>query len=533
LRLLSDGPGVTNREPAAVSAVGGVVAASPPDRQRTWTAVIEWRDTEDGPRFYVIGRADGDVGEVTIAHSRPLDWPPTGPASVRALPDAVDTLEAALLAAGWRPLPQGGAWYAKRFIAEPSAESAPSVEVAPNGSTVPVGVQPWGPEPRAQGDPADTAPTPSYPAIPSWPLQPHPPRREGGVENGGGAAAEFSAAARVGRLPEDPWGIVREPSDRPVARRGVLLATVGQLVLAAAVIGALLGSAFVAGDGAPAVRPAPAPPTITHGGLRLQVPSGWVRGQAATVPGFSRPLSLKYARERLSAVVELLAASSATLLPAALEKARPTAGERREVVRLRPGQSAWRYRVAHENRSATVLYAAPTTSGVATVACVVPTDAAVPRGCETLAKAITVPGSVPLELGTSVAFYTRLPAAARELEAARSTGMRDLAAATSANGQAAAADGLVRAHERALAALAPFTATRADLPGETVRALKAMAGAYTTLAGAARARSPQRYNAAGRGVAETDAELRRTLAKAAAAANAASRAPTDAGRRAP
>ena len=347
------------------------------------------------------------------------------------------------------------------------------------------------------------------------------------------AAQRRSAAARVGRLPADPWGIVSESGDRHVARRGVLVATVGQLVLAAAVIGVLLGRAFVAGDGAPAARPAAAPPTIAHGGLHLQVPSGWVRGQAATVPGFSRPLSLKNARERLSAVVERLPASSATLLPVAFVKARPTAGERREVVRLGSGQAAWRYRVAHENGSATVLYAAPTSSGVATVACVVPTDAGVPRGCEALAKAITVPGSVPLVLGTNVAFYTRLPAAARELEAARSAGMHELAAARSATGQAAAADGLVWAHERAAAALAPLTGTRADLPGETVRALNAMAGAYATLARAARARSPQRYNAARRGVAAADADLRRTLAKAAAAASAASRASTDAGSRTP
>ena len=533
LRLLTDGSGVTIREPAAVSAVGGLVAASPPDRHRTWTAVIEWRDTEDGPRFSVIARAEDDAGEVTIARSRPLNWPPKGRASVRALTDAVETLEAALLAAGWRPLPRGSAWYAKRFIGEPSAQSAPSVAVAPNSSTAQVGLQPVRLEPRAQGDPADTAPPPSYPAIPSGPLQPHAARREGGVEDGGGAAEEVKAAARVDRLPEDPWGIVSETSDRPVARRGVLVATVGQLVLAAGVIGVLLGRAFVAGDGAPAARPAAAPLTIVHGGLRVQVPAGWVRGQAAAVPGLSRPLFLKNARERLSAVVERLPASSATLLPVAFEQARPSASERREVVRLSPWQSAWRYRVAHGNGSATVLYAAPTTSGVATVACVAPTDAGVPRGCETLAKAITVPGSVPLELGTSVAFYTRLPTVARELELARSIGMSDLAAARSATAQAAAADGLVRAHEHALAALAPLTGTRADLPAETVRALNAMAGAYATLAGAARARSAQRYNDAGRRVADADADLRRTLAKAAAAADAAERAPTDAVRRAP
>ena len=217
-----------------------------------------------------------------------------------------------------------------------------------------------------------------------------------------------------------------------------MVATVGQLVLAAAVIGVLLGRGFVGGDGTPAARPAAAPLTIDHGGLRLHVPSGWSRGRAVTVPGFSRPLSLKNTRERLRAVVERLPASSATLVPVAFQQARPTADERREVVRLSPGQPAWRYRVTHENGSTTVLYTAPTTSGVATVACLVPTGTGVPRGCETLAKAITVPGSVPLELGTSVAFYTRLPTVARELEVSRSIGMRDLAAAKSATAQAAA-----------------------------------------------------------------------------------------------
>ncbi|MGZ8686735.1 MAG: hypothetical protein ACXWZW_12530 [Solirubrobacterales bacterium] len=328
-------------------------------------------------------------------------------------------------------------------------------------------------------------------------------------------------------------GIASDPGDPPVARRAVLVATAGQLVIAAAVTGVLLGRAFVAGDGAPAVRPAAAPLTIAHGGLHLQVPSGWLRGQAAAVPGFGRAVSLKNPREQLSAVAALLPASSATLLPAAFEKARPAAGARREVVRLGPGQPAWRYRVPDENGSATVLYAAPTTNGVATMACVVPADAGVAGGCETLAKAITVPGSVPLELGKRVAFYTRLPAAARELEAARTRGMRDLSAARSASGQAAAADALVRAHEHALVALAPLAGTRADLPGETIRALTAMAGAYATLAGAARARSQRRYDAAARRVAGVDGDLRRTLAKAAAAADAASRGPTDAGRHAP
>ena len=397
---------------------------------------------------------------------------------MEALTAAVETLEVTLLDAGWQPLANGSAWYARRFIAEPSIEFSSAT-------------------------------------------------------NGGGAAPGGETAVRSERLLADPWGVVGESGGRPVVRRGVVVATVGQLVLAAAVVGVLLGRGFVGGDDTPAARPVAPPLTIAHGGLRLHVPSGWARGRAVTVPGFSRPLSLKNTREKLSAVVERLPASSATLVPVAFQQARPTADEHRDVVRLSSGQPAWRYRVEHANGSATVLYTAPTTNGVASVACLVPTGAGVPRGCETLAKAITVPGSVPLELGTSVAFYTRLPTVARELEVARTIAMRDLVVARSATAQAAAADRLVRAHEQAVAALAPLMGTRADLPGETVRALSAVAGAYVKLATAARARSQKRYNAAGRRVADADAALRRTLTKAAAAADAAEHSPTDADRRSP
>ena len=118
-----------------------------------------------------------------------------------------------------------------------------------------------------------------------------------------------------------------------------------------------------------------------------------------------------------------------------------------------------------------------------------PDDAGVPRGCDALAKAITVPGSCR-RAWDERRLLRRLPAAAKELEAARSAGMHELAAARSATAQAAAADGLVWAHERAVAALAPLTGTRADLAGETVCALTAMAVAYATLAPAARALLP-------------------------------------------
>jgi hypothetical protein len=492
VRLVTERPGPTDREPAAVSAVGDV--ASPPDRHRAWTAEIEWRQTNAGAHFCVIARADDGAAEVTVAQSGPLPWPPTGPASVRALTDAAEKLEAALLASGWGPLPQGSTWYAKRFISEPSADSAASVALEPAGPARPVWVQQVGPGTPAQSEPTDPAPARWAPPVPS-----RPSRRPTGLRDGAGGEA-----AR----------------ERPVARRTLPVAMVAVLVAAAAVTGLLIARAFGAGADAPTVSPAATPTTIAHGGLRLRLPSGWARADAATVPGFSRPLALRSAGTRLSALVERLPATSATLIPVALEKALPTVPEQREVVRLGSGQPAWRARVA-QGSSSTVLYAAPTTSGVATVACTGPAGAGVLRGCDALAKAITVPGSHPLELGTSVAFYSRLPAVVSELETARRTGIRELSAAQSASAQAAAADGLVRAHKDAFAALAPLAGAGTGLPTGTAGALNAMAGAYAALAGAARARSAQHYEDARRAVAGADADLRRTLEQADAARRAA------------
>ena len=432
-----------NSGPAAGS------TASPPNRHRAWTAEIEWRETAAGARFCVIARADDRAAEVTVAHSGPLNWPPVRGESVRALTDAVDQLEAALLAARWTPLPRGSRWYAKRFRSEPLSAAAPA-RLGPASAT--------------------------------------PPGR----------------ADRIRSV----------FSERSVVRRPLPVSVVALLVVAAAVTGLLVARALGGGDAARLV-PAATPLTIAHDGLRLRLPNGWAPGEAAMVPGFSRPLFLENRSERLRVVVERLPATSATLLPLAFEKALPTARERRERVRLASGQPAWRYRVAQAGGSAILVYAAPTTTGVATVVCMSPTAAGLPRRCEALADAITVPGSLPLDLGASAAFYSRLPAAVKQLEAARSTGVRELLTAKSAVGQAAAADGLVRAHKAAFAALAPLTAADAGLPAKTVAALNAMAGAYATLAGAARARSPARYDDAGRGVADADAGLRRTLSQAA------------------
>ena len=104
-------------------------AASPPDRGVAWTAEIEWRHTDGESRFCVIAKG---AGTVTVAQSRPLEWPPSGPAAVQAMTDAAEALAATLAAAGWKPLPPGHSWYAKRFAWEPATAGARSDQRAPD-----------------------------------------------------------------------------------------------------------------------------------------------------------------------------------------------------------------------------------------------------------------------------------------------------------------------------------------------------------------------------------------------------------------
>jgi hypothetical protein len=111
-----------------VTEVAQAPAGSPPDRTQAWTAEIEWRNTEDESRFCVVARGSG---EAAVAESAPLEWPPAGAAALRAMTDATEELAATLLAAGWKPLPRGGAWYAKRFAWEPVAERADAAQPSP------------------------------------------------------------------------------------------------------------------------------------------------------------------------------------------------------------------------------------------------------------------------------------------------------------------------------------------------------------------------------------------------------------------
>jgi len=312
-------------------------------------------------------------------------------------------------------------------------------------------------------------------------------------------------------------------SSKPnVAPRSLRDNLIPLLVLAAAIAGLLVGGAL-GGGYAPQTRVVATAQPIAHDGLRVQVPRGWTRGDVASIPGFRDPLRLRTGANGLRANAEQLPATSATLLPAAFLATLDGAPDPPTLVRVAGGHPALRYRVPGRNGSMTLVYAAPNTKGIATVACTSPIDSSIPRACDALGGAVTVPGTRPLAPSTSAAFFSRVPAVLSDLDASRTKGLEALKAASRARGQVLAANALGRAHKAAAATLAPL-ATREGVPRATVRALTATATAYEALAKAARSRLPGPYADAGRGVTAANADLRKAVAKAAAATSSATRA---------
>jgi hypothetical protein len=305
----------------------------------------------------------------------------------------------------------------------------------------------------------------------------------------------------------------------------VPIVVVAVVVACATIAGLLLGGVlrtFVSRS----VGSAAAAADIAEGGVLVELPGGWAPSEPADIPGFKRPVGLYNEDQDLRAAVERLPATSSTLLPAAFLHTLKRAPGSPAKVWLGSGHDAWRYRFPLDYGSQLILYAAPTTSGIATVACLATTKVGVPRGCESLASAVTVPGSRTLEPVASTAFLTRLPTAVTRLDAARTKGTQELSTATRASSQAAAAEGLAKAHERAAVALTPFTSKGDTLASAAVRALTATANAYAALASGARAREPRAYRDASRAVTGADADLRLRMTRVSAAARATSREAT-------
>ncbi len=292
------------------------------------------------------------------------------------------------------------------------------------------------------------------------------------------------------------------------------LALVAALALAAAVAGLLGGGAFQSG---PAPVAKPNTEVFTAGSLRVQAPEAWSRSETVALAGFTHALWLRDDAAKIDAALELRPAVSPTLLPAGV---RPVGAPS---VQQLGAHAAWRYRTETSTGTPAIFFVAPTTNGIATVACVGAVAGTPERACRALASAVAVSGAQRLELGQGAAFLSALPAVIRELNTARDQGHRALTAATSHTAQASAASDLARSYRSAAAALAPLTGGGGE-PRAAVDALKTTANAYTELAGAARSRRPKAYAQAGGAVAGAERLLGEATTKAAAAMRSSSAA---------
>jgi hypothetical protein len=299
----------------------------------------------------------------------------------------------------------------------------------------------------------------------------------------------------------------------PWSRRRVPFALVAALALVGAVAGMLGGAAL---RSAPAPVAKPRPEVLAAGGLRVRAPQGWARSAPVSLAGFHHAVWLRDETAKIDAAVELLPAVSPTLLPAGL---RPLGAPSVEQL---GAHTAWRYRVETGAGAPAIFFVAPTTNGIATVACVGAEAGASERACHTLASAVAVSGAHRLQLGQSAAFLSALPAVVGELNTARDKGQHALTAATSHTAQTSAAGDLARSYRSAAAALAPLSSGEAE-PRAAVNALGTTASAYSALADAARARAPQPYADARSAVVSADRGLRTAMARVSTAVDAASR----------
>jgi hypothetical protein len=233
-----------------------------------------------------------------------------------------------------------------------------------------------------------------------------------------------------------------------------------------------------------AEKPKPARIQASGSGIRLPVPAGWTQTHhAPPIPGFTstQALVLANASSHARIIASRLAATSPTLLPQQfLDEldADPGAPQR---VRLAGRIAAYYYRGMWLRSMPNLyvdVYAAPTTLGVATVACL--SDArriSAPAECDSLANSLSLDEGEPLPLNRSTAFWLQLRPEIAKVDAVRGRARDGLARARTAAEQASAASTVADAYRVAAEALAPLAqSSRKTL--EVVAQIKANATTY-------------------------------------------------------
>ncbi len=263
--------------------------------------------------------------------------------------------------------------------------------------------------------------------------------------------------------------------------------------------------------------------TASAGSIGLSFPAGWKRvSEEPEVPGVRFRDAMVLAPEA-PAQARLVAGSTAgsgpTLLTPGLLARLPGGAPEGEPVGLNDLE-ALRYRGLEPRGldGGLQLYAVPTTSGVATVACTAPggaQSADFRSDCESVAATLELAGADPYPLGPSEEYAQTLNGVMSRLTAARRTGTQRVRGADTPDAQAAALSTLSGAYRRAASTLADTEVSPTDRTANRAltAALERTRAGYARAADAARAGDADAYAAAGKSISAGERALDRALAR--------------------
>jgi hypothetical protein len=333
------------------------------------------------------------------------------------------------------------------------------------------------------------------------------------------AAGEATQAPAGHRTAPGPTAPVRRPvtparAPAAPARRPAALPLLGVGALALVVAAGFLIGKSSSND---EEKPTAPGPEVTAGALTVTAPSGWDR---AAEPVEISGLPLRRATSLLpggseGAGILTVGMSNATgpaLLPKRLLAGKPEA-DRVELGEL----EAWRYARLDPGGGEAELrvYVAPTSGGVATVACALPDDrqAAFLDNCNSTAATLELDRGKAYPIGPDKEYEDKLDSTVDALNRKTIKQARTLRAADTSAAQARAATALRASYRAAAGSLGGATANPQVRGANTaiVGALNSLARGYERLASAARAENEDAYARARSEISKGEERLRRTL----------------------
>ena len=372
---------------------------------------------------------------------------------------------------------------------------------------------------KEQPAPPPPAPEPPVEEPPAEPSPPEPSPPEPAPPEPAPAAPATGSAVTVPPQAVPPPLAPVEESESPARPRARRKSKAGALVVGACVL-AGAGAAFAVGQSGSGADAAPAQGAQgVAGDLVLSYPAGWKPvddapsdnllpdGIAVGPPG--KPAG----RTLLAGITN---ATGPALLPDQLIAGLESPPGRPDPVRL-GDLSALRYTGLRRRGSRTALniYAAPTTAGVATLACTAPPAdlAAFASDCERALATARLRDGEPLPLGPNADYADSLGGVLGTLGEVRRSARRRLGSARTARGQATAAAKLERALGEAARATGKLQPGPAEQPSHDAitAALRRTEIAYGRLSTAARKAKRGPYGAAVREVRSGEAKLQSAI----------------------